>query len=101
MAQPVSAYRLFPGAESDLESLYDYTVETWSNRQADYYQTQLVKAFEGLVSGSRIGRDAGVGNGILKLNVRSQVVFDQINEGSINIVRVLHQAMDVMTRFEP
>jgi hypothetical protein len=34
MARKTKGYLLFPRAEHDLESIYDYTVEHWSWRQA-------------------------------------------------------------------
>jgi toxin ParE1/3/4 len=101
MARRTKIYRLFPRAEGDLEGIYDYTVETWSRQQAQNYLKELFEAFQGLVSGTRVGRDARLGYGVMKLPVGSHVVFYQISEDGIDIVRVLHQAMDVSRHLKP
>ena len=95
MAGRLRGYRLSRRAEADLESIYDYTRENWSKKQADKYYGELIAGFEDLLSGRRIGRDAELGHGVLKLPVGSHMVFYQAVEGKIDIIRILHRAMDV------
>jgi toxin ParE1/3/4 len=95
MAQKPKAYNLYPRAKSDLIGIYDYTVEHWSQRQAEIYVRQLTDAFGALAAGRRLGRDAELGHDILKLPAGSHVIFYKVRETSIDIVRVLHEAMDV------
>jgi toxin ParE1/3/4 len=95
MTPKARGYRLYPRALRDLEDIYDYTIETWSRRQAEAYVRQLSEAFGALASGRRVGRDAELGDSIYKLSVGAHIVFYQANEVGIDVVRILHQAMDV------
>jgi len=100
MARKTKGYLLFPRAEHDLESIYDYTVEHWSRRQAKAYLGELTVAFQALAAGTRVGRDAELGHRVMKLPVGSHVVFYRVTASAIEIVRVLHQAMDAPRHFD-
>jgi hypothetical protein len=41
--------------KSDIERIYDYTVNSWSISQADAFYAEIIATFEGLVSGAKIG----------------------------------------------
>ena len=86
--------RLSPRAETDLEAIYDYTVEHWSVRQAISYLKGLEVTLIGLASGRRIGRDAEFDNGMMKVIHDSHVVYYLITDLDINVVRILHTSMD-------
>ena len=90
-------YRLSPLAERDLEGIWFYTFENWSAEQADHYHNQIMAAIEGLADGSRQGRPIDdIRPGYRKLAVRSHFLFYRITDtGLIDIVRILHQRMDV------
>lgn len=92
-------YRLSPHAEADLEEIWLYTFNRWSLEQADSYQATLVKAFEGLVSGVKVGRPAEIRRGYFKYPVGSHMVFYRSSDEFIDIIRVLHQRMDVNQHF--
>jgi toxin ParE1/3/4 len=94
MARKTKGYLLFPRAEHDLESIFAYTVEHWSRRQARAYLAELTVAFQALAAGTRVGRDAELGHRVMKLPVGSHVVFYRMTASAVEIVRVLHQAMD-------
>jgi toxin ParE1/3/4 len=101
MARPPSAYRLSRLAYVDLESIYDYTRQTWSARQADKYYAQLVAEFSALADGSKRGRDAELGQGVMRALVGSHVIFYQVSDSRIDIIRILHEAMDAPRHFKP
>ncbi len=101
MAKRLKAYRLSRRAEADLASIYDFTLERWSKKQADKYYGELVNGIKDLASGKRKGRDAALGAGVLKLPVGSHVVFYQVDESRIDVIRILHQAMDVSRHLTP
>ncbi len=56
-----SRYRLSPLAETDLEDIWLYTLETWSLEQADRYLRTLFSAFADLAIGRNTGRGIAVG----------------------------------------
>lgn len=88
-------YRLSPLAETDLEDIWLYTFRHWSLAQADSYHADLVAAFGQLASGDRTGRKADVREGYFKCPVGAHVVFYKASDGSIDVIRILHQRMDV------
>lgn len=93
MAHSNRPYRLSRLAEADLEAILVYTLEQWSPAQAGKYQALLFAAFADIAAGIRQGRDCEIA-GLLKLTVGSHVVFYQIDDREVRVVRILHGAMD-------
>jgi toxin ParE1/3/4 len=96
----LKAYRVSRLAEADIDAIYAYTVKNWSGTQADTYYGEIIAAFDGLVSGSKIGHIAAV-DSYLALRVGSHSVFYRIEEDTVFIARVLHQTMDVERHLNP
>ena len=88
-------YRLYPLAQADLEDIWSYTASRWSAEQAESYHAAIVAAFEGLAARSEQGRLSDVRDGYFKYAVGSHLVFYRHFESGIDIVRILHQRMDV------
>lgn len=88
-------YRLSPLAEADLEEIWLYTFRTWSVEQADSYHGGLVTAFEGLAAGHKKGRPVDIREGYLKYAVGSHLVFYRVTGAGVDVIRILHQKMDV------
>ena len=88
-------YRLTPQAEADLEEIWLYTFENWSLEQADTYHTGIVATFEGLASGTKKGRRVTVREGYFKYAVGSHFVCYRQSDAGIDVIRVLHQRMDI------
>lgn len=88
-------YRLTPQAEADLESIWLYTLEKWSVRQADSYHQDLVAAFAALASRQNRGKATSIRPGYLKYPCGSHVIYFRDRGDTLEIVRVLHQAQDV------
>ncbi|CAB3972636.1 MULTISPECIES: type II toxin-antitoxin system RelE/ParE family toxin [Burkholderia] len=94
---PVKArtVRLTPLAETDLEDIWTYTYEHWSLEQAELYVGELTEAFERLASGERVGRPTRARGDYLRYLVGSHVVFYREATETLDVIRVLHQRMDV------
>lgn len=90
-------YRLSPLAEADLEDIWSYTAERWSPAQAEIYHDVIIAALEALARGLRRGRQVPFRPGYLKLAVGAHLVFDRETETNIDVIRLLHQRMDVET----
>ena len=88
-------YHLSRLATADLEEIWLYSSETWSEEQADRYQNDLVQAFLYLASGVKIGRIVGIRDGYYKYAVGSHFIYYRFGSLRIEIIRVLHQKMDV------
>ncbi len=89
-----------PAARSDLRKIWFYTAENWSAGQADRYVSSIVAAFDRLGSGESEGRSADqFRRGYYRLAVGSHFVFYKpTSSGDINVVRVLHQRMNLPDR---
>jgi toxin ParE1/3/4 len=88
-------------AADDLEGIWLYTVEHWSVEQADRYLNLLLDGFELVRNDPKRGRDfAHVRKGYWCLNVGAHLVFYRVNEAdrAVEVVRVLHERMDIENR---
>ncbi len=91
-------YKLSVEAESDLQSIWRYTFETWSNDQADRYIDLILDEIEYLCINPYSGTDySGLRKGYFRLKIKSHYVFYKIDKkkNQIEIIRVLHQMMDI------
>ncbi|PTM42653.1 type II toxin-antitoxin system RelE/ParE family toxin [Bosea sp. 124] len=94
MAEP-GRYRLSPRALTDLEEIWSYPAARWSPEQAESYHTTIMATFEGLAAGRKQGRPVDVRAGYWKYPVGSHLVFYRLSETGIDVMRLLHQRMDV------
>jgi len=92
---PEARYRLSPLAERDLEDIWRYTARTWSIDQADRYVADVMAAVEQLATGARAGRRVDAREGYFKYPVGSHVIFYQRSGAALDVIRILHQRMDV------
>ena len=80
--------------EIDLEEIWLYTFEEWSEEQADVYYDELIDGIEKLIDHPDLGqsRDA-IRSGYRSLQVNHHVVYYRQDEDDILIIRVLHERM--------
>ena len=88
-------YRLSPLARTDLEDIWRYTFKNWSLEQADRYHGTIMTAILALADGSVSGSRADVREGYFKLSAGSHVLFYRKTNTTLEIMRILHQRMDV------
>jgi len=88
-------YRLSPLALADLEMIWSWTAQRWSVEQAESYHAALVAAFEGLARGAKKGRPVDIRAGYCKYAVGAHLVFYRQSSAGIDVIRILHQRMDV------
>jgi toxin ParE1/3/4 len=93
----VSRYLLSPAAQADLNDIWDYTRTRWDADQADEYLRGLQRAIERAALNPRIGRACDeIRAGYRKLAAGSHTLYYRLaGDGSIDVVRILHQRMDV------
>lgn len=84
-----------PAAAADLDNIWDYTVEEWGADQADRYTDDIQNTCSSLARGEKRGRDVGVRAGYLKHAVGKHFVFFRTTKAGIEVIRILHQSMDV------
>lgn len=92
-----SRYLLSPAAQADFEQIWDYTHERWGVDQAEAYLRELHHAIDRATANRRIGRACDeIRPGYRKLAAGSHTVFYRLTaEGVVDVVRILHQGMDV------
>ena len=86
----------FPDATTDLDSIWDYTADKWGTDQANRYVEDIRIVVEKLgtdVSTSHSAAD--VRKGYRKTFVGRHVIFFREGADIVEVVRVLHQQMDV------
>jgi toxin ParE1/3/4 len=86
---------LTPRAQVDLQKIYIYTFEKFGLDQADIYSVKIEKAVTAVIDNPHIGRDRSeVRDGYSSFPVRQHVLWYRQIEGRIEIMRILHGAMD-------
>lgn len=88
---------LFPAAQADLEQIWDYTHGRWGADQAEEYLRELQHALERAAANPLIGRACDeIRPGYRKLAAGSRTLYYRLRaEGVVDVVRILHQRMDV------
>jgi toxin ParE1/3/4 len=86
-----------PAARADIEGIWNYTAGRWGKAQAERYTRLLHDACLGLAAGTHPSRSADhVRPGYQKAQAGSHTIFFRgVYPGDLEIVRILHQAMDV------
>ena len=90
-----SGYLLSPQAEADLDAIWLYTAENWSNEQADRYIRDIISGCMLLAGDGNIGRRVDIRDGYLKYPVGSHFIYFRRSDFGVSVVRILHQRMDV------
>ena len=92
----MSDWRLTPLARADLDDIWDYTAETWGGPQAENYVRASVATCDGIAAGHAATQDAAhIRPGYRKALSGRHVLFYRERPAGIDVVRVLHQRMDV------
>jgi toxin ParE1/3/4 len=93
-------YRLSPLAEADLEEIWLYTFRQWSLEQADEYHRGVMTAIEDLASGNKVWQRTDVREGYWKHKVGRHVIYFRCPSGYLDVIRILHERMDVDRHLE-
>ena len=94
-------FRISKEAGKDLENIWSYTFESWSVAQADRYLNLSIDEIEFLSINPHSGRDISeVRRGYFRSNIKSHSIFYRIKQDQdvIEIIRILHQRMDIKDR---
>lgn len=98
----MARYFLTNKAVEDLSEIWDYTYEVWSESQADKYYELLIDSFAEISKNSGIGKNYDeIDRTILGLQVGKHIVFYRLAKSTeIEILRILHQRMDLKARID-
>jgi len=98
----MGGYKITNEAVKDLEEIWIFTNQKWSVEQADRYYNLIIDEIEFLSSNPLSGQSMDhIKDGFRVSKVKSHLVFYKIiNNETIEIIRVLHQRMDVKSRMK-
>ena len=87
-------------AVEDLADIWNYTYENWSEHQADKYYQLLIESFKEIAGNPNIGKNySGIVESLRGFKVGRHIVFFREMEGSkVEIIRILHEQMDLKNR---
>ncbi len=88
-------------AKDDIEKIWFYIFENWSLQQADRYFDLIMDEIEYIAKNPKSGKDfSDVRKGYLRTRIKSHFIFYRLNkeQNEVEIIRVLHQRMDVENR---
>ncbi|MGB1248031.1 MAG: type II toxin-antitoxin system RelE/ParE family toxin [Chitinophagales bacterium] len=96
-------YIISQEANHDLENIWFFTLETWSAEQADRYFNLIMDEIEYLADNPANGTNYGnVRKGYFRSRIKSHFIFYKINQNKdeVEIIRILHQRMDIDVRLD-
>jgi len=96
----MAGYRFTNKAVEDLSDIWNYTFETWSEKQADRYYRMLLDICKKLALKPGMGkRYDEVFAGLLGYKADRHIIFYRtMSDKEIEIVRILHGRMDLKNR---
>jgi len=96
------SYIISQEAIDDLENIWVYTLNKWSAAQADRYYNIIINEIEYISSNFGIGKSfEHIRIGYRASKVKSHLIFYKMYENNIiEIIRILHQRMDIDNRLK-
>ena len=93
-------YVLTNKAVEDLTKIWDYTFETWSEKQADKYYMLLIDACQEIAERAEIGkRYEEIANEISGFRAGKHIIlYRSLKLQEVEILRILHSIMDLKTK---
>ncbi|MEJ2596360.1 MAG: type II toxin-antitoxin system RelE/ParE family toxin [bacterium] len=96
----MAEYKLTNKAVADLNSIWDYTADYWSEYQADKYYNMLIDTCLDIANNPDLGKNYdGVSLDLFGLKVNRHIIFYRKSlDKPIEITRILHERMDLKSR---
>ncbi|MEX2409958.1 MAG: type II toxin-antitoxin system RelE/ParE family toxin [Candidatus Paceibacterota bacterium] len=90
-------YWISQRALQDLDEIWLYTFNKWSDKQADSYYNILVNEIELIAQDFYSGKSRdNIKEGYRSSSIKSHVIFYRISEENVvEVIRILHQMMDL------
>ena len=93
------AYVISKKAVSDLEEIWLYTFEKWSVAQEDRYYKLIFDEINFICKNSNSGKSMEhVRKGYRASKVKSHLIFYRVSNNTIEVIRILHERMDIENR---
>ena len=97
----MAKFHLSNEAVEDLDSIWLYTLETWSEDQADIYYHELVKSCQKIANRpTYLDKEYHeIMPGLYGHHIYKHLIFYILVEDGVEIVRILHERMDFARHF--
>jgi toxin ParE1/3/4 len=95
-------YTISKKANQDIEKIWLYTLENWSLEQADRYYNLILDEIEYISDNFESGKSVDyIKKGYRTSVVKSHIIFyKKSRKNIVEIIRILHQKMDIENRIE-
>lgn len=95
-------YKLTREAVKDLTTIWEYTWEKWSEKQADSYYELLLENCQHIADNPNIGKSyLTIQQELFGLKIKRHIIFyRKLDNQPIEITRILHERMDLKTRLD-
>ena len=96
----MAKYYLTNKAVEDLEDIWSYTYDEWSEKQADKYYLLLLNSCQEIADNPELGRKYDIVTpNLLGYKSNQHILFYHIiSENEIEIIRILHGRMDLKNK---
>ncbi len=96
----MAEYKLTNRAIADLNAIWGYTFDEWSEAQADRYYNILLDSCQAIADNPALGKNyTGVRTDLFGLKVNRHIIFYRKPDNTpIEITRFLHERMDLKSR---
>jgi toxin ParE1/3/4 len=96
----MAKFKLTNNAVKDLTDIWTYTLESWSENQADKYYKLLISACESIAKKPQIGKSySEIYLDLMGKLTSKHIIFYRILEDeSIEITRILHERMELRNK---
>lgn len=93
----MTKFRLTTEAVNDLSAIWNYSYDTWSEKQADKYYQLLMNACNDIALNPKLGKDyADIYPNLKGQKTSKHIIFyRELNNETIEIVRILYERMDL------
>ena len=84
----------------DLNNIWVYTFNQWSESQADRYYALIKLTCKGIGENPEIGKEYDwISKNLFGLKTGKHIIFyEQVSEHRVEIIRILHERMDLKSR---
>lgn len=84
-------------AISDLTDIWEYTVENWSENQANKYYETIKIACRDISKNPKLGREyLEISRNLFGYKINKHIIFyHSVSPNEIEVVRILHERMDL------
>lgn len=96
----MAKYELTNKAVEDLADIWEYTLNRWSEKQADEYYDELLERCQEVANKPELGKNYnGITTDLFGIKINKHIIFYRIrNDRPLEITRILHGQMDLKNR---